>query len=1348
MHGGIIKKTIFFVAMLLVTLLNSIAVFGQQNLSFNRIGLKDGLRQVSVLSIHKDHLNRMWFGTRSGLNMWDGERMKSFNALENDSTGLPGSDIQKIIQKDQYLWILALYNKVCRLDLNTLETKRFSLNVYDIINYNNKILVSTSDGLYEFDETENEFINSQLYNYRNSISKLYVDVENKLWLVDRTINEVIQLDEKGKKQLKFTLPKNAEITCLMADKDELWIGTRTLGIIRWNINTNLQDFINTTGESLKTADNNIYAIIKDDKNRIWIGTFRGLTLLDLDENTTTVMKRDENDSRSLSDNAVVSLLIDENNFLWAGTYFGGVSYTNLSSSIYKSYELPDWSNRDIFPIIGQMVSDDNEKLWIATESAGLLYLDKSTRNIKTIKYNNIDTKQIPVNIKSICLTESKMLIGKRDDGISILDLKTNTLKQQDLGPDDIKRDPILAVVPYKNSFLLATRFGLINYNLNGTYSLLIGPKDLGLNLMYLFVTTVYVDKDEMMWLGVKGEGLFSYDLKNNIIKDYSKQSDFANPFKINDVSSILEDNFKRLWVGTNGQGLFLIDKKEETYTNYTEQNIGLPSNFICGIVESRFGTYWISTRNGLCRLNPKDNKLSDYKSIFGFPLRELNPLSIFLDKTGELFVGGINSLISFQEEDLLYYSLEPNIVFSSLIVNNTDIMANDDSELLMSDISTIPDITLKPKHTSIQIGYSACNYNPEFKNNYQYKLEGFDEEWVNSEGKSMVTYTNLSPGTYKFSVRATDMSDQPISDINSLNIYVKPPITQTWYAILFYIIIVASLILLFNRIYIGKIKLAFQLKNERLEKDKLKEINLHKLRFFTNISHEFMTPLTIIQNSIEHLLTKDKIPAKLLPSIRQIYRNSKRLKNLNRELLDFRKVEQGHLKIKVQENDIVSYVNDIFETFKDFAEDKSVNFKFEKNTESSLLWYDSLQLDKVFYNLLSNAFNYTSSKNGIVTINLTDNAENVCISIGDNGQGISTEEIDKVFNRFYQSDNYKKQTGYAGSGIGLALSEAIVKEHGGDIFCTSEISKGTTFTVCLKKGKEHFKQENIAGEKTANLFSMDKDLVVNVDTNLENEVGTKDENTSKKATMLIVEDNPEIQSFVSKLFTNHYNIELADNGEDGLKSAIKYQPDIIISDMLMPKMSGAEMCEKLKRNINTSHIPVILLTALSSEEDKITGYKAGADAYITKPFSSQTLVARVENVFNNRKNLQNLFGQDLNTPVESMAVNKVDEIFLEKAQKICETKLNDPEYNVTTFAKDMGMSRTLFFSKIKSITGQTPNDFIQTLRLKKAAKILLNDPTKNVSEIAYETGFNSPNYFSKSFKNHFGVSPSNYGKIN
>ena len=448
------------------------------------------------------------------------------------------------------------------------------------------------------------------------------------------------------------------------------------------------------------------------------------------------------------------------------------------------------------------------------------------------------------------------------------------------------------------------------------------------------------------------------------------------------------------------------------------------------------------------------------------------------------------------------------------------------------------------------------------------------------------------------------------------------------------------------------------------------------------------------------------------------------------------------MKLFVQENNIVSYINEVFETFKELAEKKSIEYNFNKNIENCLIYYDSIQMNKVFYNLLSNAFNYTNNENGKVSIDIIETSKKISIQVVDNGNGMPKNEINKIFDRFYRSEN-KTTTEYSGSGIGLALSEAIIKAHAGKISCSSEIGKGTTFTVELMKGKDHFKKDEISREKQKNQFLLDKDLIPKGDftltkNNLEKKID------KQKLTVLIVEDNPEIQSLINNLLIDKFNIIIVNNGEEGIKKATKIQPDLIISDVMMPIMSGNEMCKKLKRNINTSHIPIIILTALSADEDLITSYESGADAYITKPFSSKILIARIENIFNSRNKLQTTFKKDLDASIKTIAMDKVDEAFIEKAKKTCEENLTNLNYGVDEFSKEMGMSRTLFFSKIKTITGQTPNDFIKTIRLKKAAKIISTSATKNISEIAYETGFNSPNYFSKCFKEHFGVKPTEY----
>jgi len=749
----------------------------------------------------------------------------------------------------------------------------------------------------------------------------------------------------------------------------------------------------------------------------------------------------------------------------------------------------------------------------------------------------------------------------------------------------------------------------------------------------------------------------------------------------------------------------------------------------------------------LSRFDVENNLFFNYEGESGFPLEELNFKALLRTRDGEIFVGGIDGLISFKEEDLLLSKKNYEIIFSTLEVNNEEVSPNDGSELLSSDISTTQSITLKKEHSVFRISYSACNFNTEFKNKYQYKLEGFDSDWVNAEYSTSVNYTNLNPGTYTLKVRGTDVIYTPVTNEKTLVINVKPPIYRTWYAYTFYVLVFLVIVALFNYSYLGKVRLAYQLKNERTEKDRINELNLYKLRFFTNISHEFMTPLTIILSSVERIFTKHKIPSEFKQPLVQVLRNAKRLKTLNRELLDFRKIEQGHLRLKVQENDIVPYLEEIYDAFFEIAEEKNVKYSFLKNVDHVSVCYDPIQMNKVFFNLLSNAFNHTSDEDGKVVIKLDNEIEEIKISVSDNGSGIPKEEVAKVFNRFFQLDSKKSQKNYYGSGIGLALSESIVKAHQGEISCESELNIGTVFTVTLKKGHHHIEPELFTDEKGDDGFLLDKDSIHVSDIPANKlEENNKELSPVDAPVLLIVDDDSEIRTIVKDLFVDNYRIELANDGQEGFDKALELQPDIVISDIKMPNLSGFEMCERLKRNINTSHIPIALLTALGTEEDQVTGFKCGADAYITKPFNSETLIARIENLFINRKILQNKFGQELNISTKSIAKNKIDQVFMGNAEEVIERNLMNSDFSVTDFAQQMGMSRTLFFRKIKMITGQTPNDFIQTIRLKKAADILLNDPTQNVSEIAYEVGFSSPKYFSHSFKNHFGVIPSKYGK--
>jgi DNA-binding response OmpR family regulator/anti-sigma regulatory factor (Ser/Thr protein kinase) len=481
--------------------------------------------------------------------------------------------------------------------------------------------------------------------------------------------------------------------------------------------------------------------------------------------------------------------------------------------------------------------------------------------------------------------------------------------------------------------------------------------------------------------------------------------------------------------------------------------------------------------------------------------------------------------------------------------------------------------------------------------------------------------------------------------------------------------------------------------------------------------------------------------------ILNIKRSTTNMQNLINELLEFRKSEQGHLKIKVSQYDIVSFIYEIYLSFSEYANYRQVKFDFECKADKIDVWFDAVQLQKVFYNLIANAFKYTP-QGGTIKVIVEQNAETVSVRVLDSGIGISAEDIGKIFDRFYQAENgLEINNATLGTGIGLALAKSILELHSAEIKVSSQLKAGSCFTVILKKGLAHFSKEQMAD---AVHYDTDTTCVVQINNELDNTFINEPAPTASiepQYSMLIVEDNSELCAMLKNIFEPIYKIYTAEDGEDGLAQTIKYQPDIVLSDLMMPKMSGSEMCSKIKNNFSVCHIPVVLLTAQTAVEANIDGLRLGADDYITKPFDMKTLIARCNNLVNNRKILQDKFGKNTSFSAKQLATNNLDKDFIEKAYKVIEAHIDDSEFDVLLFSREMALGRTALFQKIKGVTGQTPNEFIVTVRLQKAVELLNSHPEYNISEISYMVGFTSPKYFGKCFKAHFGVSPSEWKSI-
>jgi len=1321
-----------------------------QNISFKNLGLDDGLSELAGLTIGQDHLNRMWFGTRNGLNCWDGVQMKTFYQQRGDTTSLIEHKISDLRITDDYLWAQSSKG-ISRLDLETMSFRRFFINgLLTIGVYNNQLLAGTDHGLLIYNPELEKFEKAvTIFNEDEPVSAIYQDKSNVLWLTSNQKQLLWRIENDKKETIKINVSGDLIVFDLLTDsKNRLWIATRYHGLLLYDHETDTFENINRSSHPYHLEDLSVRDILEDNDGRLWVGTFKGLAIFDLNKETCSFIHATGNDEFSLSHNSVYSLFLSNDHNIWIGTYFGGINYGRVSNQIFNKYNQSAVGESPSYSVIGVLIEDKYNNIWIATEGSGLDYFDRKNNSFKNYPAANNKHGLSQTNIKSLFLTDDeKLLIGIHQGGLNIFDIRKNEFtKFYDPAFENYPKI-VNSIIPYKGDYLLATETGILLFNLKDQNFTPFFDSIEQQEATEFTIIHLYQDSKGIVWIGSENNGLFSFNPEKKELKSYLFDEFDQKSIPYNSINYIIEDHKFRLWIGTDGGGLCLYNRKDDDFSTFNHAKNNLPSDFIYGITESRFGNLWISTSKGLSRFDVENNQFFNFTSKSGFPLKELNYKALLLTQYGELFVGGIDGLVSFKEKDLLTVYEDLQVNFSSLYVNNKEVWANDESGILFKDISVAKSFTLKPQHTNFSIHFTSFNYNNALNNKFQYQLEGFDPEWVNSEFNTSTTYTNLNPGKYTFKVRATDIAYNPITNEKSIEIIIKPPLSRTWYAYSFYALIVIGLILLFNNFYLGKVRLQYQLKNERAEIERIKELNQYKIRFFTNISHEFMSPLTIILSSLEHAFEKFKIPAKLQWQLNLAFRNAKRLKNLNSELLDFRKLEQGFLKLKVQENNIVPYLQEIYEAFEEIALHKELKYTFVKDTEQLNVFYDSAQMDKVFYNLLSNAINHVASKTGEIIIKLTEKEKEVDIEIIDNGSGIPKDELDKVFSRFFQHDSKFTEDTYRGSGIGLALTQSIVFAHKGTILCESEENRGTTFKVTLLKGSEHFSENEISNKKGNNTFSIDKELI-----HLSYEVLFEPEETSASPVqtdaplLLIVDDNPEIRIAVKSLLKDTYRIITANDGIEGLEKAFEYQPDIIISDVLMPKLSGFDMCKTLKANLNTSHIPVILLTALDSEEDRTLAFKNGADSFCSKPFNAEMLKVRIENLFNNRAIIQKKFSTDPEVYTKSITQNIVDREFLKKAHEIIEKNLLNPNFNVDEFASEMNLGRTIFFSKVKTITGQTPNEYIQIIRLKKAADMLVNESNKNVSEIAYDTGFNSPRYFAMAFKKHFGVAPSDYVK--
>lgn len=1323
-------KTVIKAILFLILLPSSVR---SQSLLFEHLNVKDGLSQSTVNSIYQDESDEIWIGTKDGLNRFNGNKFEVFRPVKGDTTGLFGNNIQTVCGNKkgkifvQCLWGLVEYNLTTQ-EFKTITNKDIVKIAYGLEN----LWVCHTNSILKYDESSSKLKSYYKFNNNIRITAIHESASNKLYIGSNN-QGLILLDKNKKSRI---LIADIDVVCMYEDsRKNIWVGTLDSGLYRIDVLGNITNYRNDKNNAYSLSSNYVRAVCEDNLGNYWIGTASGLNKLNSSTNQFTVFEHYEGIPYSLGSSSIWAIKKDKQGTLWIGTYFGGIDIFNPEFSFYKYY----WAgpNGLSSSVIGKMTEDKEGNLWICTEGGGLNYLNRQTNKIVAYK-NSSATNSISSNIlKTIWYDKEKdyLWIGTHLGGLNRFDIKTKTFKRYTaLNNNYPGLSDIRSMVHHHNKLYLGTKNSVIVFDIETeTVQPLVDNEKYSLKSKQIW--NMMIDKEERLWFSTSF-AIFCYNIKEQSVKTYLHEEKNSASISRNYQNTFFQDAKGRIWLGSAGSGLDLYNPKTDGFISFNTTNSDIIDDYIVDINESKMGYLLIATNKGLSRFDVANKKFFNYSNSNIFPFTAINERGLYVNKEGKIFIGGIDGMIEMDEQDFNFLNKKYNISFSDLWVNNQRISPADKTNILEKSILFTDKIILDHNHTSIQLEVFTSNYIKILKEDIYYMLEGFDSDWIHANNRNLITYTNLSPGSYTLRVKGKSQN----ANEASLEIIVKPAFYKTWIAYFIYFIILASVIYMLLSNYISRVKLKTSLTYSIKEKQQIEELNQSKLRFFTNISHEFRTPITLIISQAEIISQTGKVDKEVVHKLKSIGRNADKMQRLIGELLDFSKQDQGFLKLKISYQNITAFLEDIYTSFKEYALAKNIHLVFLAK-QDYWLWFDAVQMEKVCYNLIHNALKYTD-RDGTISINAWRTGNEVSIAIKDTGIGMDEKEHEKVFDLFYQVDQVNPSV-VPSTGIGLALAKGIVDAHKGKIAVKSIKGEGCEFTVSLLVGKHHFSEEQIAVVDIENVGA--KNIISEEEfVNDFEEIET--EEISDKASILIVEDNQELLNILVEIFKPMYHVDTATNGKQGLEKAIETQPDLIISDVMMPLMSGTEMCHHIKVNINTCHIPVVLLTAQVTTEQTIQGLQKGADDYITKPFNTKLLITKCYNLINGRRILQAKFSKTDSAEPTLIATNSYDEELLEKAIKIIEDNLDNPELDVNFFAKEMNLGRTNLFYKIKGITGKTPNDFIMNIRLKKSLILLKNNPELTISEIAYELGFNEPAYFIKCFKKIFGSTPTQYRK--
>lgn len=1417
--------TAFVVSFWIIQVASANNIEWQSNARFTHLQQAEGLIQNSVTAISQDQLGFIWIGTPNGLYKYDGYSFEAFKHSESDTSSITSNSIRTIYEDSSgKIWIgtdkgLSIYDKTTHSFFSLSNLKNNT--VLSIIEGPHKhFWVGTNNGIYLYNKQKNKLSLKKIITKNpkvseskgitaNHVNDLYFDSDSNLWIgtaqgVDlllfddlitnqtdidfnfqhlndfpaykpihnKTIAKIISstkrihyiatnsglysingqlcqsinLEKHGIKQINIK-------TLNLQNNGNLWIGTKNQGLIQYETNTStITQYTNSPLNPYSIASDQINDIYLDSNNLLWMACARGgISKLYLKQKEFKHFHHTPHTNNSLSHNQINAICEDTNNNIWIATYQKGVDYLSFNSGgknyLHLGDNIPELKNWQVFSIH----VDNRGNLWMGTHGNGLLLIKKhelkklehdQTPNF--IKFDSFQENGDTITLSSISninqVSENEFWLSSFvGEGITHMKIDHNNIQNPRF--KRFKHDP------FKSSTICSNN-----------------------------ISITFKDDDGNLWVGSRDNGLTKITLDSHqnadnyihIKTDASKTTSLSN----DRIFAINQDNQGRIWIGTFGGGINILKKNSSVanpeFIHINESN-GLADNSIYGMLRDEEGHFWVSTDVGISKINSNTFEIRNFNVSDGIQPGNFRRNAFHKGFSNQFYFGGIAGVTAFDPQKIQRDTTPPDALITQLFIQGKRIKANtmyNDRVVLNNAIQNIDEIEILPSERSFSFEFASTQYAFPEHNSFFYQMEGINDDWQEVEqGVNKVTFSNLKHGDYLFIVKTESPDGIISSNIAKANVKVLPPLYLTYYAIIFYILIVAFIFWIFRKTIIFRQQLNNELKIEQLEKEKIKEINQMKLTFFTNISHEFKTPLTLILGPLDNILSSGKLDRYLLDNLKIMQSNAKRMLKLVNQLMEFRKIETGHLTLKTVRADAVYFLKEITDSFKSLATKHGLKLTFSSTTKYLPLEFDADMIEKVLYNILSNAIKHSSS-NGVISVDvykekhhkpgnnsndiyIVNNEIKQCVTIkvSDTGNGIPKDEIPKIFDRFYKAEKTESKI-QSSTGIGLSMVKSLIEIHKGILIVNSKVDVGSTFIVKLP-GLSN--EEEIIASK--NLLKKSPRLLL--EDELEDEkINTvelpqffTDFSSEKRPLMLVVDDNSEIRQFLCQAFEKHFEIIEAENGKTALASAIENLPEIIISDVMMPEMDGFELTHSLKENILTNHIPIILLTAKGALEHRIEGIKKGADSYIPKPFKLEHLAARIQQLMELRKILREkyLSESSLKPNSKTQSYSTSEMVFLQNAEKAIDENLSNTEFAVADLENALSLSRMQLYRKLKALVNLSANEFIRDYRLRRAA-IMLSEGEYNISEIIFKTGFSNHSYFTRCFKKKYNKSPKEFAK--